>query len=586
MDETDAFVGKIGIRSLPKGAKVGTSSPIRKKAIEEINPHIETVSVRGNIKERMAMVEDGRLAGVIVATCALKRLGLGKYIKEILPYETAPLQGQLAVVGREGDFGLKKVFSAIDERKKYGKVILVGAGPGDPELITLKAVNALKKAQVVFYDFLTGPRFLQYAKKAKAVYVGKRKGEHALSQGELSLMLRCEAMNGKSVVRLKGGDPLIFGRGADEIEYLRSYHIEVEVIPGVSSATGIPSSLGIPLTARGISSSVAFLSGHGENESRSAPEPVAVPKADTIVFLMGLTKIGMIVQSLLDAGWKKTVPMVIISRGTMADEKIIYGTLDNIEGLAAKEKLEQPALIIAGEVVRFLEKGLAKKTVLYVGTNPGKYKAAFEEMVHLPMIQISGANFPPMTRKKIIAELGSSDLIIFTSRFAVRCFKDFLKKEKYPLFQLAKTDIAVIGKNTADELTKGKIKPSLIAGTETAEGLLKSLIQKYGAGLKGKKIFFPRSNLPNPYLRDELTKRGATVNEIAIYENKKPHQTHPPLHRIGKIFFTSPSTVKNFLSDYGMIPQGWQILCKGPVTKEALKKAGYASEVLVYDEIP
>ena len=150
---------------------------------------------------------------------------------------------------------------------------------------------------------------------------------------------------------------------------------------------------------------------------------------------------------------------------------------------------------------------------------------------------------------------------------------------------MLKARIAVIGKGTAAELKKFRLKPAVVAETETAAGLFAALMKVYGEDLKGKKIFFPRSSLPNPYLRDELIKQGASVEEIAIYENKKPQKTEHSFDRIGKVFFTSPSTVNHFLSDYGIIPQDWQILCKGPVTHEALKKAGYQSEVLVYDEI-
>ena len=215
-------------------------------------------------------------------------------------------------------------------RKKYGTVTLAGAGPGDPELISVKAIKCLQQCDAVFYDFLIDTALLRYAKKAKKIYVGKRKGVNVLSQAELSKMLRDQAIKGKNIVRLKGGDPLIFGRGADEIEYLRSYHINVEVIPGISSATGIPAALGIPLTARGISSSVAFISGHAEDEKAHAPKPVEIPKTDTIVFLMGLTKLPVIVRSLRDAGWKETTPIIVISKGTYRDEKIASGTITTI----------------------------------------------------------------------------------------------------------------------------------------------------------------------------------------------------------------------------------------------------------------
>ena len=265
-DETDAFVGAKSFYELKDGAKIGTSSLIRQEQVKKLNPKVKIVDIRGTIEERIQLVDQGVCDGIIVATIALKRLGLENKITDIMPWEGAALQGQLAVVGRSDDEELKSLFSAIDVRREYGNVCLLGAGPGDPDLITVKGVNALKKAECVFYDYLAHKDLLKYAQQAEQVYVGKRKGAHALPQKELSKLIRMKAAEGKNVVRLKGGDPLMFGRGAEEIEYLRSYHINVHVIPGVSSATAIPSSLGVPLTARDVSSSVAFVSGHGKEE--------------------------------------------------------------------------------------------------------------------------------------------------------------------------------------------------------------------------------------------------------------------------------------------------------------------------------
>lgn len=579
LDATDAFVGEVSIFKLKKGAKVGTSSALRKKEIENLNPHIKTVDIRGTIDERLSLVDKGKLDGVIVASCALKRLNLSHRIKDILPYEATALQGQLAVVGREDDVKLKEAFVCIDARTKFGRVTLVGAGPGDPELITLKGIRALENADIVFYDYLIDTQLLQYAQKAEKIYVGKRKGNKALAQSELSKMLCVKAREGKNVVRLKGGDPLIFGRGADEIDYLRAYHIDVDIIPGISSATGIPSVLGIPLTARGVASSVAFVSGHGEDETTHRPKPVTIPQTDTIVFLMGLTKLNAITRSLKKSGWKNEAPVLVISKGTRSDEKIVYGNIKTIEKRVLKEKLEPPALIIAGEVVKFWSKKIkVKKGTLYVGTNPGKYEN-FGRLVHLPMIEITPV-FPAKEEIKILTDdLKNYDIIILTSRFAVSCFMKILASARYPLSDLSSVDIAVVGRDTAQALKTFGLKPKVISAPETSEGLLGALLKEYT--LKGKRILFPRSALPNPFLKDELIKRGAYVKELTVYENTKPAKRDISFENIKQVIFTSPSTVENFLADYGMIPEGWHILSRGPHTQKALEKAGYKSEVLV-----
>jgi len=587
LDETDSLVAKTKLAQLPVGAKIGTSSLLRREEILHLNPHVQPVDIRGTIEERLALLKEGKLDGLIIATCALKRLNWEHLITEIMPWETTPLQGQLAVVGRWEDLELKMIFRALDVRNKYGRVILVGAGPGDPELITLKAIKALRKADCVFYDYLTDRALLQYAPRAQKIYVGKRKGQHTLSQAELSKMLRTHAMAGRHVVRLKGGDPLIFGRGAEEIQYLRAYHISVEVIPGISSATGISSSLGIPLTARGLSSSVAFLSGHAkeEGEGATAHQIFELPRVDTLVFLMGLTRLNLIIQSLEKAGWKKETPMMVISKGTRRDEKIVSGTLATIEQLAVTKELEPPALIIAGEILRFWnpnpnEKGKSKDRILYVGTNPQRYEI-LGEIVHFPMIELVPVPFTAQQKEEIIQTLKSSHIVILTSRFAVKSFMAILqgKGGEALAADFKGLNWAVIGAQTASALREYGVSAQIVSEVETSQGLLVELKNVYD--LKGKKIFFPRSSLPNPYLKDELTKLGAEVAELAVYENRKAKPQPVSWEGISKILFSSPSTVKNFLESYGVIPDDWQILSRGPLTHRALKEAGYESEIFV-----
>jgi len=580
-DSTDCYVGKSSLADLTHGARVGTSSALRQEHVKEINPNVEAVDIRGTIGERLEQLDAGKYDGIIAATVALKRLGLDNRIGEILPWEATPLQGQLVIVGKSEDVNLMKSFAELDARNSYGHVYLVGAGPGDPELITVKGVNTLKKADCVFYDFLTHKDLLDHAPTAEKIYVGKRKGAHALSQNELMKMMRVKAMEGKRVVRLKGGDPLIFGRGAEEISYLREYHIIVKVIPGVSSATSIPSSLGVPLTARGLSSSVAFISGHERKEQDSEPRPIKIPDVGTVVFLMGLTKLNMIVQTLLNDGWKEDVPVMVISKGTRVDEEVVVGTVKTIEQKVNEREIEQPALIIVGQTVKFYrERGQQKENILYVGTNPNHYYA-LGNIIHHPMIQISKAPLEGKTITQIVDHLDKYHMFLFTSRFAVKYFFELLEEHKYPLKDLKVQDFVVIGKSTAKALREYGFEPVLTANIETSRGMLESLQENYD--LKGKSIFFPRSSLPNPYLTQELTELGAKVDTVSIYQNSKPPKRPLPNGEIQNILFTSPSTVENFLEDYGQIPKDWRVLSKGTPTAKYLKEAGYRSEVLLYE---
>jgi uroporphyrinogen III methyltransferase/synthase len=572
LDETDAWVGPLRFAELPKGAKVGTSSLLRQESIKALRPDVKLVSIRGTIQERLNLIWDGKLDGIIVATCALKRLGLTALIKDVLPWEGTPLQGQLAVVGRRDDHELRKLFESIDVRRSYGDVTLVGAGPGDRELITVKGIKALGRADCVFYDYLVDPALLSYASDAEHIYVGKRKGRHALAQAELSRQLRLMAMEGRKVVRLKGGDPLIFGRGADEISYLRSYHIKISVVPGITSATGIPSSLGLPLTARGLASSVSFVSGHLEKDSRDPVSEMADPKTQTTVFYMALTKTEQTVRSLLRKRWKPDTPALVVSKGTRKDQTILKGTLRNIAALVKKHKPEPPALMIVGKTVDFYTPPQDERTILFLGTHPEKYRS-LGKIIHFPTIKIIPVRFSKTAREYFLNQLQASDLILVTSEYAVAALFNLFK-----IYDLKEKAFAAIGSHTAQALLDHDLHPRLIASDETSEGLFKELKSKFH--LDGASIVFPRSALPNPFLKRALTKAGVRVKEVAVYKNIKPARRPLPKERIDAAVFTSPSTVVNFLKDYGKIPPSWEILCKGPVSQKTLKKFGYRAEII------
>ena len=434
-------------------------------------------------------------------------------------------------------------------------------------MITLKGIKALQRADCVFYDYLVDPSLLEHAPQAEHVYAGKRKGDHSLPQDELSRMLKEKSFAGKNVVRLKGGDPLIFGRGADEIQYLRAYHIDVTVIPGISSATGIPSSLGIPLTARGVSSSVAFLTGHEEDENKkNTPQPIAIPKADTLVFLMGLTKLSVIIDSLVKTGWPQETPAMIIANGTKIEEQIVKGTLSNIQQLSKIEGIKPPALIIVGNTLN-LYKHHNKQTYLHCGTHPELY-GQLGRIIHWPMITITPILLSELQQNELQQTLNESDIIICTSPYAAEnfCLQFSTKELKHKIF-------AVIGRQTLKALEQHGITAGIIATEETAEGLYKAIIKHLN--VTGKQVFFPRSSLPNPFLKEALIAKGAKVTEIAIYTNTKHIKRDLPPAKIDGVIFTSPSTVRNFLADYATIPPTWEILAKGPVTYKTLHESGY-----------
>ncbi|MCB9746923.1 MAG: uroporphyrinogen-III C-methyltransferase [Candidatus Omnitrophica bacterium] len=576
-DATDAFVGLMPFEQLKPGARIGTSSLIRQESIKKLNPNLQLVDIRGTIEERINLIEQGICDGIIVATCALKRLGLADKIQSIMPWEASPMQGQLAIVGRCGDLHLKNLFKSIDARQKYGKIFLVGAGPGDPDLITQKGINVLKQADCVFYDFLAHNDLLNYAPQAEKIYVGKRKGLHSLAQSELNRQLKNKVLDGKNVIRLKGGDPLIFGRGAEEIEYLRSFMIDVQVIPGVSSATAIPTALGVPLTDRNLASSVAFISAHQKEEDPAAAKKLLLPQADTLVFLMGLTKIKEIVQALKTQAWPDSTPVMVISRGTTEDQQIVTGTLQTIVAQLDKQALPPPALIIVGQTISFFNQSRYQvPAILYTGTNPEQYQY-LGKVIHFPMIQIQGIQFSEEEQQKWIKTLHHFQLILLTSRFAVKYFMNLIGND---LNILKPLKFACIGRETALTLRKFSITPECTAKEEYSEGFLKELDRQFS--LSGMRILFPRSSLPNPFLKEELEKKGAQVELLAVYKNEKIEKRDLPKVAIDNIVFTSPSTVKNFLDDYKSIPREWKVWSKGPVTSQYLKEVGYENQQLSF----
>ena len=234
--------------------------------------------------------------------------------------------------------------------KKIGSITLVGAGPGDPDLITLKGVKALNSAEVVLYDALSNPQLLAYARDAEHIFVGKKPGVHRFKQEDINLLLVQKALSGKTVVRLKGGDPFIFGRGHEELEYAKCFNIETSIVPGISSCIAVPELQEVPLTRRGVSESFFVITATTKECAFSKDIAVAAQSTATVVILMGMKKLPFIVNEFLknDEGNK---PIMIVQNGSLENEKFVLGTIENIEEKVANEGLSSPAIIVIGEVV-------------------------------------------------------------------------------------------------------------------------------------------------------------------------------------------------------------------------------------------
>ena len=339
-DQRDALVSKnnLPLRQLPRGAIVGTSSPLRRRELLARRSDLRIVSLRGNIGERLQKIADGQMDAIVAAVCALQRLDLAGCVAEILPFPTHPLQGHLAVTTRADRRDLLKIFQPLDTRRAWGKIALVGAGPGDPLLLTRQADIYLRQADIIFYDDLARTVVKNYT--ARKIYAGKRKGRQAHTQEIINEKLYQAVKAGLNVARLKGGDPFIYGRGGEELEYLQRRLVTVSVVPGITAASAAAALAQIPLTRRGQSASVALLSGHPASK-------IKVPAADTLVYYMAGTTLTEGASKLLRSGQPPRAPVVCVVNASLPEQKIIRTTLNKLKKL----KFAEPLILIVGRTV-------------------------------------------------------------------------------------------------------------------------------------------------------------------------------------------------------------------------------------------
>lgn len=557
-DKSDSLVSRENhtLASLPIGSKVGTSSAQRKAELLAVRPDLQVVPIRGTIEERIEQVKDGRADALIVATCALDRLGLRHLATETLPFKTHPLQGNLAVTAStDAVEWLKELFHPLDIRRNYGMVTLVGFGPGDPELLTIKGHKALEAADVIYYDDLTNEAFLGQF-RAEKVYVGKRSGKHSHHQDDINELLYRSAIEGKEVVRLKGGDPMLFSHGREEIDYLRERMVKVCVVPGISSGNALASLLQIPLTHRGLGRSVAMVLGHNST--------TLTPDADTLLYYMGGSNIANIAEALLKQGREGNTPVALVTNVSLPTQRAVYSTLQELRYACFKAT---PVLIIVGQVVRFAAQEHRQIT----------YDTGTQSTT--PLITITPTNATVDAR--------NSDWIVFTSRYGVRMsgVTDILGKPRNARnlgspresnilgnsrssssFKTIK--VASVGPVTSKELEAKGITPDFESPTQSAEGLL-----QYFSNQPPQRILLPRSDKGLKALSEGLTTMGHKVTDIAVYTNRPNlDAVRLDLSKVDKVVFTSPSTVEAFKTLYGTeISNHLLLIAKGKTTYEAIQ---------------
>lgn len=473
------------------------------------------------------------------------------------------------------------------DRSVTGKVYLVGAGPGDPGLITVRGLELIRAADAIFYDNLATPALLRHANaQAEIVYVGKKRADHRHSQDEINRMLVERARGGKTVVRLKGGDPFIFGRGGEEAEALVDAGVPFEVVPGVSSAMGAAAYAGIPLTHRAKTSAVTFVTGHAA-ESIDWGE---MGKADTLVLFMGLMQFGEISARLIAAGRPPQTPAAAIRWATRPDQQTVFGTLADLAGRIAEAALKPPALVIVGEAVNLHERlSWYEKLPLFgrrvaVTRAQGQSADLAEKLrrlgadpIELPVIEIR----PPADLRPLddaIARLETYDWLIFTSRNGVERFVERLDASERD-WRALRAKICAIGPATAGALRALHLKVDVLPEEYVAEGLLAALEPH---GLEGKRILIPRALVARDVLPETLRARGAQVDVAPAYETVPPEAAATQARALFSgdapphwVTFTSSSTARNLAKMVGVEAlRTVRAASIGPVTSATLRELG------------
>ncbi len=478
-------------------------------------------------------------------------------------------------------------------------VYLIGAGPGDPGLMTVKGLECLAKAEVVVYDYLANPRFLSAADPdAEIIYVGKKGFSEHVTQEEINAILVEKALEdgGKVVARLKGGDPFIFGRGGEEALALAERDIPFEVVPGISSGYAAPAYAGIPVTHRGITTDMAFVTGHEDptKETTDVNWEHLATAVGTICFFMGVKNLPIITERLMTYGRSADTPVALVRWGTTPRQETLVGTLGDIAEKAAAAKFKAPAITIVGEVVNlreqlawFEDKPLFGKTVIVTRSRAQasdlseRFIDLGAEVLEFPTIRVvDPESWDPVD--EAIRNLQVYDWLVFTSVNGVGQFFDRMEEMDTDARALAGCRVAAIGPATAARCMEHGIRPDYVPSEYRAEGVIEGFCER-GVG-EGSRVLIPRALEAREILPDTLRERGAIVDVVPVYRTVLGAGEQSVLARLAEgtvdvITFTSSSTVKNFMqlaegTDIAPTLSQALIASIGPITSDTARDLG------------
>jgi uroporphyrinogen III methyltransferase/synthase len=484
--------------------------------------------------------------------------------------------------------------------KRKGRVYLVGAGPGDIGLLTVKGLKYLQSSDVIIYDFHLNAQILNYARKdAEFIYAGKRGGHHEMEQEEINSFLVRRAREGRTVCRLKGGDPFVFGRGGEEAEVLAEEGIDFEIVPGISSAYSVPAYAGVPLTHRGYASSFVVVSG---NEASSKKESTInwsalAGHSGSIIFLMAISNIEAVSEKLIQNGKSPDTPVAVIRWGTRADQRTLVSTLRNISDVIKNGEIKPPAVVVVGDTVRlreklnwFEKKPLFGQRILVTREHSEGFEMLEElgaEVIVFPTIRV----VPPDSWNELddaLSRIDTYDWIVFTSSNAVKFFFERFLALDRDIRDLHGIKVCAIGVKTASEVRNLGLNVDLIPESSRAEGLINAFGGTENVG--NLRILLPRAAVARELFPEKVRELGGTIDVPTAYRTVKPESHAKMLQRFlkeGRITiatFTSGSTFQNFREILGKESEDLLrdviIAALGPVTARIIEKSGHSVHIM------
>lgn len=520
----------------------------------------------------------------------------GMYAKDGIHPKYAEIRREIAKEGKDISYQdmiplTKEIGESLASKVATGKVYLIGAGPGDDKLLTIRAKELLQKADVIVYDSLISPSLLQETKKeSEWIYAGKRSNHHHLLQEETNRILWEKAQEGKMVVRLKGGDPFIFGRGAEEALELKEHGVDFEIVPGISSCYSVPAYAGIPVTDRRFASSFHVITGHEQarEDGERLDYEVLAKEEGTLVFLMGVKQLTNICEKLIDFGKDPKTEVAIIAKGTTRRQELITGTLETLPQIVHTREIPMPAIFVVGRVVSFANslhwfEGNAhfKKRVLLTGTDTWieSAKEKVEQFGAYPIpfsllrIEEEGKE---AIRNLLKERLKTFSWIVFTSRNGVKRFFEQLKEQKFDMRKLANHKFAVIGRGTAEELEQYHIYPDFVPSKFSSMDMAKEWIPMLS---KQERVLLMRAKEGNKQFCDALEEAQIAYEDFSLYhivpEEKKKEELNRVIQEVDYVVLASGSAATVFAD---MLEEKekkqYQLLSIGPVTTKVAEEVG------------